>query len=99
MRLKGAGLDVAGLRDISAAGREIIMFECWVYKEEPHLRLVVKQGAMLPTELGHKDWTLLGPWQADAETTQEVEHRGFHFFKTAKPYDDASLKNAEASGN
>ena len=44
------------------------MFECWVYKDEPHLRLVVKQGAMLPTELGHKDWKLLGPWEADADT-------------------------------
>ncbi len=65
------------------------MYECWVYKEEPHIRLVVKQAA----------WKLLGPWEADSETAHEVEHRGFHFFRTAEPYDDASLKNAEASGN
>ena len=75
------------------------MYECWVYKEEPHIRLVVKQAAMLPTELGHKDWKLLGSWEADSETAHEVQHRGFHFFKTAEPYDGASLKDAEASGN
>ena len=76
------------------------MYECWVYKEEPEVRLVVKAGAMLPTELGHRDWQLLGSWEASPETAAEVDRRGFHFFKTDEPYPDpASLKNAQASGN
>ena len=76
------------------------MYECWVYKDEPHVRLVVKQGAMLPTELGHRDWQLMGPWDASPETAAEVDSRGFHFFKTDEPHPDPqSLKNAEASGN
>ena len=75
------------------------MYECWVYKDEPHVRLVVKSGAMLPTELGHKDWTLLGPWQASPDTAREVEHRGFHFFKVDEAVDASHFKNSEASGN
>ena len=75
------------------------MYECWVYKDEPHVRLVVKSGAMLPTELGHKDWTLLGPWQASGETAQEVDHRGFHFFRTEDAVDSSVFKDAAASGN
>ena len=76
------------------------MYECWVYKEEPGVRLVVKAGAMLPTELGHRDWQLLGPWDPSPETAAEVDRHGFHFFKTDAPHPDpASLKNAEASGN
>ena len=75
------------------------MYECWVYKEEPHVRLVVKKGGMLPTELGHKDWMLFGPWDADVATAHEVDQRGFHFFKTVEPYDTAKLKGHPASGN
>lgn len=75
------------------------MYECWVYKDEPHVRLVVKAGAMLPTELGHKDWTLLGPWQASDETAQEVDHRGFHFFRVADAVDSSVFKDAASSGN
>ncbi len=75
------------------------MFECWVYKDEPHVRLVVKAGSNLPTELGHKDWKLLGPWQADPETAREVERRGFHYFKADDAVAAATFKDAEASGN
>ena len=75
------------------------MFECWVYKDEPHVRLVVKSGAMLPTELGHKDWKLLGPWQAAPDTAREVEHRGFHYLQGGRGRRRVDFKNAEASGN
>ena len=75
------------------------MYECWVYKDEPHVRLVVKSGAMLPTELGHKDWTLMGPWQASGETAREVDGRGFHFFRVEEAVDSAMFKDAAASGN
>ncbi|RYC31930.1 hypothetical protein D3273_10905 [Lichenibacterium minor] len=75
------------------------MYECWVYKDEPHVRLVVASGAMLPTELGHKDWTLLGPWQASTETAHEVDHRGFHFFRAEEAADTSVFKDAAASGN
>ena len=75
------------------------MFECWVYKDEPHVRLVVKAGSSVPSDLGHKDWKLLGPWDADADTAHEVEHRGFHYFKVDDAVAHATFKNAEASGN
>ena len=75
------------------------MYECWIYKDEPHMRLVVKSGAMLPTELGHKDWTLMGPWQASEATAHEVDHRGFHFFRSEEAVDSSVFKNAAASGN
>ncbi len=75
------------------------MFECWVYKDEPHVRLVVKAGSSVPSDLGHKDWKLLGPWDADADTAHEVEHRGFHYFKVDDAVAHSTFKNAEASGN
>lgn len=76
------------------------MYECWIYKDEPKVRLVVKSGAMLPTELGHKDWTLLGPYEPSPDTTHEVDRRGYHFFETDEPLPAPErLKDAAASGN
>ncbi len=76
------------------------MFEVWVCKEEPVVRLVVSKGGALPVSLGSRDWKLLGPYEATPEMTREVEERGFAFFQSDEPVPDPrSLKDANATGS
>ena len=75
------------------------MFEQWVDKAEPSVRLITKQGSALPAELGPRDWMCLGPAEASAEIALAVERMGFHFFHSEDPLPDPDrLKNSNAAG-
>ena len=56
------------------------MLEAWICKEEPSVKLVVPAGGSIPIELGRRDWTLEGPFDADPDVARKVAEKGFHFF-------------------
>ena len=70
------------------------MFEAWICKEEPSVKLVVPVGASIPADLGKRDWELSGPFEADAETAKEVAQKGFHFFAAGPASEPDGLKTA-----
>ena len=75
------------------------MFEMWICKEEPTLRLVVAQGGNLPANLGQRDWTLAGPFTGSSAVTAGVAEHGYAFLHADEPVPDAgSLKNSGGSG-
>jgi hypothetical protein len=75
------------------------MLEVWVDKAEPAVRLLVRTGSGLPTELGSRDWRCLGPYEATPEVAREVAERGYHFFQSDEPVPDPeTLKDANAAG-
>ena len=75
------------------------MYELWMDKAEPSVRLVTRSGSGLPADLGPRDWKRLGPFNPDPATADAVATRGYHFFHTEEPVPDpASLKDSNASG-
>ena len=75
------------------------MFEVWICKEEPMLRLVVAQGGSLPVNLGQRDWKLAGPFTGPSALTTDVAEHGFAFFSSDEPVSDpGALKNSNGSG-
>ena len=75
------------------------MFDVWICKEAPTLRLVVTAGGSLPADLGQRNWKLVGPLTPAEPVAADVEKHGFAFFHSDEPVPDPdSLKNSNGSG-
>lgn len=75
------------------------MFDVWICKEAPTLRLVVTQGGSLPADLGQRDWKLAGSINASSAVTADASEHGFAYFHSDEPVPDPnSLKNSNGSG-
>ncbi|MCW6513155.1 hypothetical protein [Lichenifustis flavocetrariae] len=75
------------------------MFEQWIDKSDPSVRLVTSQGSSLPADLGPRDWKLLGPIEPPAEIVEKVQTVGFAFFHSdeSEPA-PGGLNNSNAAG-
>ncbi|WP_131195593.1 hypothetical protein [Lichenihabitans psoromatis] len=54
-------------------------FEAWICKQEPSVRLVIAVGGTMPSNLGNRDWTLEGPYQASPDVARDIAEKGYRF--------------------